>query len=1026
MKIFINLSLLLLISLSVIAQDKVQISGTVTDQETRTPLIGVSISVKNSPGFGTVSDEKGRYSIQVSQFDRLVFTYIGYDSVEVLVKEQRNIDVVMKQKESKVMDEVVITATGPQKKITLTGAVTSVDMEDLKRSAPTSSIANAFAGRVAGILARQTSGKPGQNISDFWIRGISTFGANKEAYVLVDGFERNLNEINIEDIKSISVLKDASATAIYGSKGANGVILITTKHGKAGKIQIHGKVETAYKTRTITPEFEDGYSYAKLLNEARITRSQEPIYTPVELEIFRLKLDPDLYPNVDWKDKLLKDGAMTYRANINMSGGGNTARYFVSGSFIDEKGMYNSDKALENDYNTNADFKRWNYRLNTDVNITKSTLLKLGVAGSLSKRNSPGLGDDWIWDELFGYTPIRTPILYSNGYVPAIGTGNQTNPWVTSTQTGFNENWRNNIQTNVTLDQNFDFLLKGLHFVGRFGYDTYNSSNILRRKWPMQWIAERRRDEEGNLIFKKISDASEMHQTSSSTGQRREFLDVMFNYHHLFKKHRVGLTVKYTQDALVHTQNLGGDLKTGMPRRNQGLAGQIRYNWNYRYFLSFNFGYTGSENFAIGHQFGFFPAVSGAWNIGEEEFIKEHVNWIDMFKIRFSYGKVGNDRLGGDRFPYLYTIAGGLDGYEWAEFGISKSFAGRGFTQVASPYVTWEVSTKKDLGLDVSIFNDDVTFTIDYFDERRDGIYMARNFLPEMVGLESVPKANVGAVRSQGIDGHFTINHKFGKVSLTMRGNMTYGKNEILDRDEEYSVYPYQMAEGYRVAQTRGLIALGLFKDYDDIRNSPKQTFGPYQPGDIKYKDVNGDGVINGDDVVPIGSTSRPNFIYGLGFSVRWKGLDINWLFQGTGESSYFIFGKTVYAFSEGQWGNILKGMLDNRWVDNEISGKLGTENANASYPRLSYNRSGGNNYRNSSFWLRDGKYLRLKNLDIGYTLPRTFLNQFHIKSLRVFFVGSNLLTWAPFKLWDPEMGSSRGESYPPSKFFTVGLNISL
>src|SRR5699024_1495133 len=334
-----------------------------------------------------------------------------------------------------------------------------------------------------------------------------------------------------------------------------------------------------------------------------------------------------------------------------------------SGSYINEQGMYKTDKTLREDYNTNADFKRYNYRLNTDVNVTKSTVLKLGVAGSLSKRNSPGLGDDWIWDQLFGYSPIRTPIVYSNGYVPAIGTGNQTNPWVASTQTGFNENWNNNIQTNLTLEQDFAFLLKGLRFVGRFGYDNYNSNTIERRKWPEQWRAERTRNKDGELVFTRVSDPSEMHQASRSSGNRREFLDLMFNYNYNIRNHHIGLDAKYTQDALIQTQGLGEDLKNGMPRRNQGLAGQLRYNWHQRYFLNFNFGYTGSENFAIGHQFGFFPAYSAAWNIGEENFIKENVDWIQMFKIRFSHGKVGNDRLGGDRFPYLYNIEGGKEGY---------------------------------------------------------------------------------------------------------------------------------------------------------------------------------------------------------------------------------------------------------------------------------------------------------------------------------------------------------------------------
>ena len=494
-KLFVLCTMLLWVAINALAQQKISVSGIVTD-ENKEPVIGANVSVKDVPGLGTITDLNGRYVIKVEPYNRLVFSYIGYQSQEVLIKNQSKVNIVLKEDVTNAIDEVVITGTGAQTKLTQTGAITTVNVDHLKAN-PSSSIVNTLAGNVAGVLAMQTSGQPGKNVSEFWIRGISTFGASTSAYVLVDGFERSMDEINIEDIESFSVLKDASATAIYGSKGANGVVLITTKHGKAGKINITAKAETTYNMRTITPEFENGVNYANFLNEARITRNYEPVYQPEELDIIRLGLDPDLYPNVDWMDLLLKEGAWQHRVNLNMNGGGNTARYFVSFSYLDEQGMYNTDSSLKGDYNTNADYRRYNYRMNTDIDITKSTLLKLGVSGYLSKRNSPGLGDSDVWGELFGYTPIRTPVLYSNGYVPAVGTGNKTNPWVAATQTGFNENWKNTIQTNVTLEQKLDFITKNLKFVGRFGYDTYNDNTIKRHKWPEQWLAERARNEEG-------------------------------------------------------------------------------------------------------------------------------------------------------------------------------------------------------------------------------------------------------------------------------------------------------------------------------------------------------------------------------------------------------------------------------------------------------------------------------------------------------------------------------------------------
>ena len=871
----------------------------------------------------------------------------------------------------------------------------------------------------------QTSGQPGQNSSEFWIRGISTFGASNAALVLVDGFERNLDEINIEDIETFVVLKDASTTAIYGSRGANGVILITTKHGKAGKINIDAKVETTYNTRTITPDFVNGYNYASMINEARITRAQEPLYQPYELEILRLGLDPDLYPNVNWKDVLMKDGAMTYRGTVNMNGGGATARYFVSASYIEEQGMYKTDENLRKDYDTNANAKRWNYRLNTDIDITKSTLLKVGVSGSLKKVNEPGLGGD-IWHSIMGQTPISIPLVYSNGYIPAYGTGNQTNPWVLATQTGYNEVWENKIQTNVTLEQKLDFITKGLSFVGRFGYDTNNKNNIKHEKWPEQWKAQRFRDENGELVFERISTEQKMRISSGASGERLEFFEAILQYDRGFKEHHLGGTLKYNQDSKIMTVNIGDDIKKSIPRRHQGLAGRVSYNWNYRYFADFNFGYSGSENFATGHQFGFFPAFSVAWNIAEEPIIKKSLKWMNMFKLRYSYGKVGNDNFGDNvRFPYMYTIGSG-GGYQWADYNYDKNFGGKIYTDLASNNVTWEIATKHDIGVDLSLFNDKFTATIDYFHEQRDGIYMTRDHLSSMIGLNGKrPKANVGSVLSEGFDGNFAYKQKVGDVNLTIRGNMTYSKNEILERDEAYNVYEYQMDEGHRVDQAKGLIALGLFKDYDDIRNSPRQDFGSVQPGDIKYKDVNGDGVINDGDRVAIGATTKPNLIYGMGISAQWKGLDVNLHFQGAGKSTFFIDGPSVYAFSSGTWGNILSDLVENRWIDSSISNNPATENPNASYPRLSYGGS-GNNFRQSTYWLRNGSYLRLKTLEIGYSLPKSMVNKIHFNSMRLFFIGTNLLTFSSFKLWDPELGSSNGEKYPLAKMFTLGLSVNL
>lgn len=1034
MKKYIAILLLALsTSLCALAQQTVTVTGTVTD-ENNEPLIGANVTVRDVPGLGAITDINGRYTITMEPFNRLIFSYIGYDRIEVLVKEQRVVNVVMKEADASILNEVVVTGLGTQRKLTVTGAVTNVDVEELQHFS-TSNLSNALAGQVPGLFTMQTSGQPGKSTSEFWIRGISTFGASQSALILVDGFERdNLDDLNIEDIASFTVLKDASATAIYGTKGANGVVLITTKRGQAGKIHIDAKVETSYNTRTITPEFVDGVTYANLLNEALVTRNQSRYYQPEEIELIRTQMDPDLYPNVDWKDLILKDGAWSYRANLNMSGGGNTARYYVSASYVEDQGMYKTDETLRNDYDTNANYKRWNYTMNIDIDITKTTLLKLGVQGSLDKRNSPGLGDDDLWGELFGYNAIASPIFYSNGYTPAVGRNqNQMNPWVAATQTGYNEEWNNKFNGTIALEQDLKFITSGLKFTGRFGFGTSNYNYINRRRKPDMYIVNGRNQETGELIFDKMQDAVDMYVESGASGQRYESLELLLNWERDFKQHHLGATLRYTQDSRRETVDVGTDIKSTVAHRNLGLAGRATYNWAFRYFIDFNFGYTGSENFAPGHQFGFFPAFSMAWNIAEEPFIKKALPWMNMFKLRYSHGKVGNDYLtdssGNEyRFPYLYTISTGADSYNWGFGDYGNSYSGTHYTQMASTYITWEISTKDDVGVDLSLFGDKFTATVDWYRDKRTGIFYQRSYLPAITGLESSPYANVGVILTKGWDGNFAYKQKFGKVDVTVRGNLSYYNSVVLEKDEQSQVYPYLYEAGYRVNQVKGLVALGLFEDYDDIRNSPTQQFGTVQPGDIKYKDVNGDGIVDDNDQVAIGTTSRPNLSYGVGASVNWNGFDINVHFQGVGKCSYLIYGKCVYAFSESTWGNIFKGMVDDRWIDADTAAELGlqaNENPNASYPRLSYGGN-SNNYRASTFWLRNGRYIRLKNIDIGYTFSKNIVSKMRLNSLRVYVTGQNLITWAPFKTWDPEMTDPRGESYPLSKSFTIGMTVSL
>ena len=539
--------LLLGLAVNASAQERIVVTGIVTDTNNE-PMIGVNVSIAEMPGLGAITDMNGRYSIKMPTFHKLVFTYIGFDRQEVLVKEQRVVNVIMKESEASLIDEVVITGTGAQKKIAITGAVTNVDVADLKYT-PSSSMADALAGVVPGIHAMQSNGRPG-TVSEFWVRSISTFGANSSALVLVDGFERDLNEVSVEDVESFTVLKDASATAIYGSKGANGVILINTRRGKEGKININAKVEGFYNTFTKLPEFVDGYTYASMANEAKIARNQEPLFRPEELEIFRLGLDQDLYPDVDWMDVMLRSGAYSSRASLNMTGGGKTARYYVGGSYYDQQGMYKTDKSLKK-YNTNANYRQWTYRMNVDIDITKTTLLKVGISGSLKKQNDPGVGTGAIWTTLMGYNSIMMPLTYSDGKIPSWSEKEDNiNPWTQATQTGYNESWKNSIQTNVVLEQDLKFITKGLKFIGRFGYDTYNDNYIKRVKFP-ELYGNHYRDTDGELHLTRVREEQQMTQSSGGNGERKEFFEGELHYNRGIQDHHFGAVLKYTQSSKV-------------------------------------------------------------------------------------------------------------------------------------------------------------------------------------------------------------------------------------------------------------------------------------------------------------------------------------------------------------------------------------------------------------------------------------------------------------------------------------------
>ena len=1024
--IVLLLMAVLLVPQSLQAQEnkKLVIKGVVEDA--LGPIIGASVVAKNQPGVGAITDLDGRFSLKVGPYDVLQITFVGYQPVEIPVlsiKDKNNLKVTMKE-DNQTIDEVVVTASGVQKKKTLTGAITNVELKHL--NAPGANLSNSLAGVVPGIIAMQSSGEPGENMSQFWIRGMSTFGAKSGALILVDGVERSFNEIPVEDIESFSVLKDASATAIYGQRGANGVVLITTKRGEKGKVKINVKAGFDWNTPVKVPEYASGYDWARLANEALVGRYENPLYTNEELDIIQHGLDPDLYPNIDWRDLMLKKGAPSYYANISFSGGSDNVRYFVTGRYTGENGRYRTSSS-ENKYNTNSTYERWNYRANVDMNLTRTTVLSVGVGGWLVNRTSPSSGSSDIWGAFASYTPLTAPRKWSTGQWPIVS--GMTTPEYQMTQTGYRTIWENKMETNVGLEQDLSFITKGLKFNGVFAFDTYNKNTIVREKGEELWSAESLRNGNGELVLKREANAKAMSQSKTVEGDKRYYLQASLDYSRLFaEKHRVGAFAMVYQQETSDVNFAEDDLMASIPHRTLAYSGRFTYAYKDKYLTEFNWGYTGSENFEKGKQFGFFPAVSLGWVLSEEPFIKKAMPWMDQFKIRASYGEVGNDEIAGRRFPYITLVNTDDNSYSFGEF-TNNSAQGYRIRTMGTPHLTWEVAKKYDVGVDFSFFNSKITGTVDWFLDKRDDIFMKRNQMPLTTGLaDQTPMANVGKMKSYGWDGNIAYSQRIGQVNLQLRANFTYQTTDVIDKDEAANELWYKMEKGFQLNQSRGLIALGLFKDQEDIDRSPSQTALSNKtilPGDIKYKDVNGDGVITDDDKVPLGYREVPGLQYGIGLSANWKNWGINMLFQGTGKCDFFVGGSGPHAFHDGKRGNILQVMVDgNRWIPKEISGTEATEDPNADWPRLTYTNNNNNN-RKSTFWLKERKYLRLRNLEITYDLPQVWTRKFFVSNMRIGFIGQNLFTWAPFKWWDPEGTNESGSSYPINRTYSCYIQFS-
>lgn len=994
-------------------QKGIKASGTVVDNENN-PLIGATVTVKGTKTIA-ITDMDGHFYIDVPNKNSvLVFNYLGFKPQEVKVGSDINFNIQLKE-DAVSADEVVVVGYGNQKKLSVIGSIQTLDPGNLQMGS-SRSMSNNLAGQLAGVIAYQPSGEPGYDNSQFWIRGISTFGAGGSSpLVLVDGVERSLNDIDPAEIESFSVLKDASASAMYGVRGANGVIIINTKRGSVAKPSIDFRFEQAITKPTKLPEFIGAAEYMTLLNNLCSDPSKR-MFTKDQIMKTYTGYDKDLYPDVDWIDAITKDYATSTRGNMTVSGGTNILRYSLTASVYHETGIMETDDTLP--YDTGSKLTRFNMRANVDLDLTKTTLLRFNVGGYLQNLRKAKSSTDNVFTHAFETPPFVHPAIYSDGTIPK-ASANRANPWAENTQQGYYRGTRSKLESLFQLEQNLKMITPGLKFKATFAFDTYNENFVTRGKDPTYYGVAKSRGDEGELIHSVLSYGSEFldHSSNANYGNNSTYLEFSLGYNHTFaKKHAVDALFLYNQRSYDW-----GDIQ---PKRSQGIAGRLSYTFDRRYVGEFNFGYNGSENFAKGHRFGFFPSLALGWIISEEKFMRNCADWLTLLKLKGSIGKVGNDDIGGRRFAYLTTINTGASGYN---FGYTGDYWRGGYSEgeVGVNNLTWETSTKTNVGIELGLWNE-FNLQFDYFYEHRTNIFMQRKTIPTQAGFLSNPYANYGVVDNSGVDGTVTWNHKFGKdLRVALRANFTYAKNEVKEYDEPESVKgTYRSLTGRSIGTLWGLQAERLYTD-DDFENGklkagiPTPNIGSVvRPGDIKYRDMNDDGVVDAKDEGYIGGTTTPRIVYGFGGNVEYKNFDFSFFFQGTGQS-YRIIGGTQYFIpgsGQGVMGNVYANYKD-CWTEENPS-------QDVFWPRLSESTNPNNNYA-STWWKKDMSFLRLKSIELGYTLPRSITKAICSNNIRFFVSGNNLFYISKFKLWDPELDTADGLKYPSMRSVMFGFQLN-
>ena len=1034
------ISTLMLMCCSLLVWAQNTVTGTVLD-ESNLEVIGANVKEKGTAN-GAITDMNGVFHLKVSNLQKAVLqiSFMGYEPQEVPLNGRKQLKIILKETANE-LQEVTVVAYGTQKKETLTGAISAVSNDALVRS-PNASVANTLAGQITGLSSVQTSGQPGQEDPKVFIRGVGSLTESASSpLILVDGVERSFYQMDPNEIESVTVLKDASATAVFGVRGANGVILVTTRRGKEGKAKISVNSSVGIQMPTRMLEMADSYTYATLRNE--IITNDKPNATENDLvfdnyavERFRLNDDPIMYPSIDWRRYLLNKTSVQTQHNLNISGGTKDIRYFISLGFLYQNGLLKQFEGVG--YDNNYKYKRYNYRANLDFDATKTTTLKIGIGGIVGNRNEPMINDatNSIWTLINQTTPFSSPGVIDGKLIVTpeerfdnkINLGNSALPKCYGT--GYSTAINNTMNLDLLLNQKLDFITKGLSAEIKGAYNTSYGFTKKRKGQVEQFMPFYQSSLEDpslgydspdfnkNIVYKIKGENKSLQYDETSSRARDWYLEASLRYNRKFGFHNVGGLFLYNQSKKYYPAQW-----VGVPSAYIGFVGRLTYDYKSRYMAEVNFGYNGSENFAPGKRFGLFPAVSAGWVLTEENFMQPLKPWLSYFKLRASYGVVGNDRVSGNyRFLYLPDSYNPSTGSYYFGNSISTAWQGAVESKIGNPDVTWETAAKQNYGVDAYFINSKLKVNFDYFIERRKDILTNRKVLPTYLAA-NLPIANIGKVDNKGYELSVNWRDRIHDFRYHIGFNLAYAKNKIVFQDEVPYPYDYMRKTGKPVGQQMGYKYDGFFSEEDVAKyetergkSIPDHGTGYIpKPGDVKYKDLNNDHKIDQYDVAAIGYPVYPLLTGGINLGFSYKGFDFSMTWSGATKVSRLLDDIFREPFGATDSRSLMKYMIDDMWTPEKGN--------SAKAPAISFTNK-VNNYRDSDLWLRDASYLRLKNVEIGYNFPKKILSKINIGSLRVFATGYNLLTLDKLKIVDPESRPNGNAMYPVVMVINMGLKV--